>query len=46
VRETIEKGVAQVAMGGVPKGMKINHEETKSAKVFPGLSSRSSFLRG
>jgi hypothetical protein len=25
---------------------KINHEETKSTKLFPGLSSRSSFLRG
>jgi hypothetical protein len=26
--------------------MKINHEDTKSAKIFPVLSSRSSYLRG
>jgi hypothetical protein len=32
VRETIEKGVAQVSMGGVQKRMKINPEETKSTK--------------
>jgi hypothetical protein len=32
VRETVEKGIAQVAMGGVPKRMKINREETKRTK--------------
>jgi hypothetical protein len=46
VRETVEKGVAQVAMGGLPKGMKINHEETKNTKKNQNKTSRPSFLRG
>jgi hypothetical protein len=40
------RGVVQVAMSDAQNKMKINHEETKSAKTFLVLPSFSSLLRG